>query len=168
MSLYISCVCAKCRNKFQIKTFIGTLDTACVYIYTHTHTHTYIYIYIYIQYSYASACSEYTPRACRYTLSQTRSLAGVKPRVGVYRETTKLLATYAKVRLTPSSFRWICKSRVDTSRRCSNARHRFKRREIRFDDASLILAREIDVPGLLWIESLVRSMIHGGIQTIPR
>lgn len=50
---------------------------------------------------------------------------------GVYRETTKLLATYAEVRLTPSSFRWICKSGVETSRRCSNARRRSKRREIR-------------------------------------
>lgn len=106
--------------------------------------------------------SEYTPRACRYTLSQTRSLAGVKPRVGVYRGTTKLLATYAKVRLTPSSFRWICKSGVETSRRCSNARRRSERREIRFDEASPRFRQERSMFQVLWVwaESLVRNVIY--------
>lgn len=99
---------------------------------------------------------EHTPRACSIHIvpdPPSRPGKGVKPRAGeVYRETTKLLATYAKVRLTPSSFRWICKSGTETSRRCSRCSSSL-RADVKYASTmhrrfGVQMEEGIDIPGL--------------------
>lgn len=74
---------------------------------------------------------------------------GVKPRMGeVYRETTKLLATYAKVRLTPSSFPMNMQERYrnePTMFRCSSS----LRADVKYASTMHSGKRGIDIPGLL-------------------